>query len=321
MKHISPTSKTEPQPQQLARLKQAWQEWNDGDAGVLTRLIRRLTTTLVLETQINILAEELQTLVPFDALVYRHTLASWEFVFRIGMGGPHRTEYRLGLEGEAYGCLELHRRTRFSTEELEAIEICLAAAICPVRNACRFLALEQMALSDSLTHIPNRRALDQDLNKTCHLAQRHGQAHSLVLIDLDHFKSVNDTCGHLVGDQVLQLAADTLRRSLRSSDRVYRYGGEEFAVLLPCTTTTCAREVAERIRLALANLNLDGSNVPLQITASCGVASYLAGDTPEHWLARADQALYQAKQAGRNQTRVFPAIGPASGSARFPDPH
>lgn len=322
MKHISPANRTVRQPQKLVltQLKQAWQEWNSSDSGTLGRLIRRLSTTLVLETQIGILAEELQVLVPFDALVYRHTLGNRELVFRTGMGGPHRAEYRLSLEGEVYGTLELHRRTRFSGEELEAIEICLAAAICPVRNACRFLALEQMALTDSLTHIPNRRALDQDLNKTCHLAARHGQAHSLILIDLDHFKAVNDSCGHLVGDQLLQLTADTLRRCLRNSDSVYRYGGEEFAVLLPHTTITCARDVAERIRMALANLTLDGPDAPLRITASCGVAAYLTGDTPEQWLARADEALYQAKQAGRNQTRVFPSIGPEVTSARLADP-
>lgn len=317
MKRISPTNRTEPQPQKLARLKQAWQEWNS-DSGVLSRLSRRLSTTLALESQISILAEELQSLVPFDALVYRHSLANREFVFRTGMGGPHRAEYRLSLEGELYGCLELHRRTRFTSEELEAIEICLSVAICPVRNACRFLTLEQMALTDSLTRIPNRRALDQDLNKTCHLANRHGQAHSLILVDLDHFKAVNDTCGHLAGDQLLQLTADTLRRSLRNSDSVYRYGGEEFAVLLPHTTISSAREVAERIRLAVANLTLDRPAAPLKITASCGVAAYLAGDTPEQWVARADEALYRAKKAGRNQTRVFPSINPEARSPRFP---
>lgn len=310
MKHVSPTNRAESQAQKLARLKQAWHHWNHGDSGVLNRLSRRLSVTLVLESQIGILSEELADFVPFDALVYRHTLGNRELVYRTGMGGPHRAEYRLTLEGENCGFLELHRRTRFTADELEVVEIFLSVAICPIRNACRFLALEQMALTDSLTRIPNRRALDQDLEKTCHLANRHGQSHSLILVDLDHFKSVNDTCGHLIGDQLLQLTADTLRRSLRNSDSVYRYGGEEFAVLPPYTTTESAREVAERIRFALANLTLDRAAESLRITASCGVAGYLAGESPEQWLSRADQALYQAKRAGRNQTRVFPAICP-----------
>ncbi len=309
MKHISSMTRPGNQPQKLAALKQAWQEWNNSP-DVLIRLARRLATTLSLEDQLGVLAEEMADIVPFEAMMYRHTIARQEFVFRTGMGGPHRAEYRLSLEGELYGYLELHRRTRFSEEELEAIEVFIGAAICPIRNACRFIALEQMALTDTLTGVPNRRALDEDLGRICHLANRHNESHSLILVDLDHFKAVNDTHGHLIGDQVLRMSADGLTRTLRNSDRVYRFGGEEFAVLLPHTDAPHAREAAERIRLALASLALDRLvGAPLCITASCGVATHLAGESPEQWLARADEALYRAKQAGRNQTRVFPAIG------------
>ncbi|MBI42163.1 MAG: GGDEF domain-containing protein [Oceanospirillales bacterium] len=309
MKHISSMTRPGNQPQKLAALKQAWQEWNNSP-DVLIRLARRLATTLSLEDQLGVLAEEMADIVPFEAMMYRHTIARQEFVFRTGMGGPHRAEYRLSLEGELYGYLELHRRTRFSEEELEAIEVFIGAAICPIRNACRFIALEQMALTDTLTGVPNRRALDEDLGRICHLANRHNENHSLILVDLDHFKAVNDTHGHLIGDQVLRMSAAGLTRTLRNSDRVYRFGGEEFPVLLPHTDAPHAREAAERIRLALASLALDRLvGAPLCITASCGVATHLAGESPEQWLARADEALYRAKQAGRNQTRVFPAIG------------
>ena len=309
MKHISSMTRPGNQPQKLAALKQAWQEWNNSP-DVLIRPARRLATTLSLEDQLGVLAEEMADIVPFEAMMYRHTIARQEFVFRTGMGGPHRAEYRLSLEGELYGYLELHRRTRFSEEELEAIEVFIGAAICPIRNACRFIALEQMALTDTLTGVPNRRALDEDLGRICHLANRHNENHSLILVDLDHFKAVNDTHGHLIGDQVLRMSAAGLTRTLRNSDRVYRFGGEEFAVLLPHTDAPHAREAAERIRLALASLALDRLvGAPLCITASCGVATHLAGESPEQWLARADEALYRAKQAGRNQTRVFPAIG------------
>ena len=116
------------QPQKLAALKQAWQEWNNSP-DVLIRLARRLATTLSLEDQLGVLAEEMADIVPFEAMMYRHTIARQEFVFRTGMGGPHRAEYRLSLEGELYGYLELHRRTRFSEEELEAIEVFIGAAI------------------------------------------------------------------------------------------------------------------------------------------------------------------------------------------------
>ncbi|HAU17865.1 MAG TPA: GGDEF domain-containing protein, partial [Marinobacter adhaerens] len=257
MKNIPSIHQSPSQPQKLAALRQAHKDWNN-TPDVLTRLTRRLSTTLSLEQQLAILAEELVAIVPFSALNYRHRIGKQDFVYATGMGGPHRCEYRLSLEGVNYGTLVLQRRQRFSEQELEGVEMVLSAAICPIRNACQYVAIEQASLTDSLTGIPNKRALDDALQRSSLLSERHGEPYSLVLCDLDHFKTVNDTHGHVVGDHLLQLAACEIEKSIRTSDSVYRFGGEEFAILLPHTSEQDARDVAERVREAIAAIRVDG---------------------------------------------------------------
>ena len=275
---------------------------------MLARLTRRLSTTLSLEQQLAILAEELVAIIPFSSLNYRHRIGKQDFVYATGMGGPHRCEYRLSLEGVNYGTLVLQRRQRFTEQELEGIEIILGAAICPIRNACQYVAIEQASLTDSLTGIPNKRALDDALQRSSLLSERHGEPYSLVLCDLDHFKTINDTHGHVVGDHILQIAAAEIEKSIRTSDSVYRFGGEEFAILLPHTSEQDAKDVAERVRKAIAAIRVDGGEKELKVTTSCGVATFLPQEAPQAWLARADEALYRAKHQGRNCTRVFATI-------------
>jgi len=308
VKQIPSIERSIAQPRKLAELKQAQKDWTN-TPDVLSRLTRRLSTTLSLETQLGIVADELGQIVPFDSLNYRHRIARQNFVFASGLGGQHKCEYRLNLEGVSYGILTLYRRKKFSEEELEGVETILGAAICPLRNACQFLNIEQTALTDSLTGIPNKRALDDNLLRASQLSARHEESYSLILCDLDHFKKVNDNHGHVVGDHLLQQTAECIERALRTSDSVYRFGGEEFAIVLPHTSDQDARDVADRVRKAVANIRVDCGDGKLSVTASCGVATHLGNETPEQWLARADDALYHAKRHGRNCTQVFAAIG------------
>lgn len=307
MKNLTSIRPNTSRPARLAELKQSFQDWNN-TSDVMARLARRLSTTLSLEAQLSMLAKEMADMVPFDSLNYRHRIARQDFVFSTGMGGPHRCEYRLSLEGHQYGTLTLHRRQRFSEEELTGIEMMLSGAICHIRNACQFIAIEQAALTDSLTGIGNKRALDEALRRASAMADRHGAPWSLILCDLDHFKLINDNHGHVVGDHILARTAEKLEQALRNSDTVYRFGGEEFAILLPHTNEPEARDVANRIRGAIESIRVDGGETPLTVTASCGVAMHLADEEPEQWLARADESLYRAKAAGRNCTRVFASI-------------
>ncbi len=291
------------QPHKLAALRKANNQWQEaGD--VFSRLSRRMTTSLSLEALVAIFADELAQIIPYDHLLYRNTIGAQEFVYASGLGGQHRCDFRLSLEGVNYGGLTLTRRSRFSEEELEGVEHLLTVAICPIRNACQYTAVQQEAHTDALTNIPNKRALDNALAQGCCLSDRHGNNYTLILCDLDKFKKVNDTHGHVVGDFILQAVAQELAKATRNSDSIYRFGGEEFAVILPHTAETEAHKVADRIREFISRISVNCGDTDVSTTASAGIAMRQKGETPLEWIARADDALYRAKDQGRNCTRV-----------------
>lgn len=155
-----------------------------------------------------------------------------------------------------------------------------------------------LALTDALTGIGNRRRLDEVLLRETELSHRHGHSLSLMILDIDHFKRVNDVHGHETGDQVLRQTGALLRRELRAGDLPNRMGGEEFVVLMPHTDGQEGQACAERLRLAMQAEDFgDG----LHATVSIGVATLLPGESGTAQLARADAALYGAKQTGRNR--------------------
>jgi diguanylate cyclase (GGDEF)-like protein/hemerythrin-like metal-binding protein len=165
------------------------------------------------------------------------------------------------------------------------------------------LRLEEVASHDRLTGAWNRRRLDEAVAAEMSLAQRRRAPLSLILLDLDHFKRINDTYGHTVGDAVLVGAVAAFRPVLRPSDALVRWGGEEFLVLTPITSLEGASHIAERLRAAMAATEFPGAE---SVTLSAGVAEYANDESLEAWVERADQALYRAKAAGRNQVVCSP---------------
>ena len=162
--------------------------------------------------------------------------------------------------------------------------------------------LETMSRSDGLTQLFNRSHWQSRLVEEFSRAQRYNQSMSLLLFDLDHFKSVNDTYGHLAGDMVLMRVADVIRGALRDSDVAGRYGGEEFAVILPCTDMEGSFVVAERLRAAIAAESVKYEDQVLKFTSSFGLVEFQPEfDNAEVMIAKADEALYQAKDQGRNR--------------------
>ena len=153
---------------------------------------------------------------------------------------------------------------------------------------------------DALTGLFNRRHLHCCLPQEIERSSRYGRPLSLLLVDCDHFKRVNDTWGHLAGDRVLQALGGLIQASLRASDRAYRYGGEEFVVLLPETSGSDALVLAERLRCHFAGQSLIDGVPSARLTLSVGVAEYLPGESEESFVNRADQAMYKAKEKGRN---------------------
>lgn len=172
--------------------------------------------------------------------------------------------------------------------------------------------LHQLATTDALTGVANRRLLFDLGHKMLGAAQRHNQPLSLLMIDIDHFKQINDTYGHPVGDQVLQKLVEALQKILRQEDVLGRLGGEEFTAILPLTDLNSAHAVAERCRQQVAALDLQPSPAQpssIQVTVSIGVAARCPQDTMiDSLISRADHALYEAKHQGRNQVVDQPAV-------------
>ncbi|WP_136067242.1 GGDEF domain-containing protein [Modicisalibacter radicis] len=159
--------------------------------------------------------------------------------------------------------------------------------------------LRRLSDTDGLTGLANRRRLMQRLREEMAGARRHERPLSLLLLDLDHFKRINDTWGHLKGDQVLKQLAELCCNALRGEDLVARLGGEELAILLPCTPIDAAMQLAERLRAAIAGH--DFGITQGRVTASLGVAEHRENDSIDAFIERADRGLYAAKHAGRNR--------------------
>lgn len=166
--------------------------------------------------------------------------------------------------------------------------------------------LQELALRDGLTGLLNRRHWENCVEHEFARHLRYETPVSLVMFDIDHFKSVNDQYGHQIGDEVIREVARVTRNLARETDYAGRYGGEEFVVLLPDTSLSGAGQFAERLRLAISKLSVDHEGEPLQFTVSLGVAC-LDNKMNSHadLIERADKALYQSKENGRNQTTVY----------------
>jgi diguanylate cyclase (GGDEF)-like protein len=177
------------------------------------------------------------------------------------------------------------------------------------------------ALTDPLTGVFNRRTFLEMSGKEELRARRRGSPTSVLMMDIDHFKRVNDTYGHPVGDLVIKTLAETATKVLRPTDILARYGGEEFVVTLPETETAAAKLVAERLRVALEKMVVPADGREVRFTISVGVATFMKGVALATAMEHADQALYRAKQNGRNRVEVadlLEASGQAEAAAAQP---
>lgn len=181
--------------------------------------------------------------------------------------------------------------------------------------------MHEMATRDPLTGLANRRHFQRMLDQLISVAQRYENELSCIMIDLDHYKEVNDTLGHLIGDDLLVLAATVMREQCRQADLPARYGGDEFVILMPYTTSKQAQELAERIRTSFVQALRDRMNLQSNVTMSMGIASVAEhqADDPDKLLSMADTALYAAKEAGRNRVVVYtPALDDKPAETKTP---
>jgi len=197
------------------------------------------------------------------------------------------------------------QQENFQLNDIQALESVADILATAVQNMRYVEKVKQLAYLDGLTGIFNRRYFEKQLVDEMNRAVRYGKIGSMLMIDLDHFKTVNDEFGHLLGDEVLRQISSIFSKHLRKVDVVCRYGGEEFAIILPETTAESALAVAEKLRRAASRLEVPG--VPRSVTISAGVSEYPAnGATRDELVAAADAALYAAKTAGRNCVRGTP---------------
>lgn len=173
--------------------------------------------------------------------------------------------------------------------------------------------VQYLSVTDSLTGLYNRRKFFEDLEKEVERSARYGSPLTLIMLDLDHFKAINDQFGHQMGDEVLKDVADILRANTRKTDVVARYGGEEFIVLLTETAMPGAVGVATRVREAVENAVALGATLEIKFTASLGVGEFQPNDTVDTLIAHTDEALYRAKDKGRNRIELTDRATPLPG--------
>lgn len=161
--------------------------------------------------------------------------------------------------------------------------------------------LKQLSVKDELTGVGNRRAFEDRISESISVFNRYGVKACLVCLDIDRFKSVNDTYGHAIGDRAIRALADVVSSMVRESDHVFRVGGDEFVILADAEDIKAAVQLAEKVRTSVEEKSLIPER---ELTVSLGVAMISAGDTAESWFARADAELYRAKEKGRNNTSV-----------------
>jgi len=260
-----------------------------------------LQKTLEPRELIALFALELGKHTPFDGITY--DFEGMNISISLGQAAKHNCFYELKIVDQHLGNISLYRESAFEERELAVTENMLAGLLYPLRNTLLFQQALQSATIDPLTGVKNRAAMEGAMKRELGMANRHGQSLSLILLDLDHFKSVNDQYGHLIGDQVLRAVAGVAQDTIRDSDMIFRFGGEEFLVILQRTKLAGAALLAERMRRRIEELKIF-PDMDMNITASLGVVALSEDETSETIFMRADNAMYRAKNNGRNRVIV-----------------
>lgn len=261
-----------------------------------------LQTTLEFAELIQIFSKKIKELIPHNGYVY--TNEEFDLHITSGITTRHSCAYALKVEDIQLGNLKLMRNKNFSDKEIKLLEALLCSLIYPLKNATLYKQALSMAFTDPLTKTYNRASFDDSLLREMKSAHRRSNHLSVIFFDIDHFKKINDDYGHECGDIALTSAANCIKESLRGSDVLYRYGGEEFVILLNDTDIDGAKILAERIRKSIENNTIAyGLNI-IKLTASLGISTLRGNDTSEMLINRADEAMYKAKENGRNQIQL-----------------
>lgn len=276
------------------------------DSNRLLHLTNQLQASLAIEDVLSCFSDEIKSFLPHHGLKYIRNDDAEGSSHELINGKParHRLKYDLTINKENLGSLEISRKTKFTSHETIEAEHLICALLYPLRNALLYQEAINAAHKDALTGTGNRAAFDEALSRQTEMAQRYDRTLGMIVIDIDHFKRINDTYGHAAGDCLLQTLAKTAGSTIRLSDELFRYGGEEFVVLLPETSAAGVKRLADRIRRNVESVEWMCNGQHIKMTASFGVAILKDKESENEFFIRADKALYKAKADGRNCTRI-----------------
>jgi diguanylate cyclase (GGDEF)-like protein len=266
------------------------------------RLTERLQRTLDIQALLQFFCQEITTLVPCDSTSYQNS--QYDLGYSYGSNGRNICQFNLALEGQYLGELICSRNKPFGDQDLLIIESLAGSLVYPLRNALLYKQAVNMASMDPLTGVGNRNALEKAIAREQNLAERYNTPFSMLMIDIDLFKGINDKYGHSAGDLTIQNVSQTTLDVIRQSDQLFRYGGEEFVVLLNNSDKNNASFMAERIRQSIEQAVILSDVGPIKVTVSIGVAHFDKKECMDKLFNRADRALYVAKGNGRNQVSV-----------------
>jgi len=275
-------------------------ETGTGQSGLnrALHIVSILQTTLDSEALVNIFSQEISTMIPHQSVLYEHQTPY--FRVEAGAHAKHSCSYQLSAAGQSLGQMTITRKKKFNMQETMLFEHLLCSLVYPLRNALLYKGALTAALQDPLTGANNRAAMNTAVTREIELSRRHNTPLSIIALDIDLFKQINDQYGHTAGDYILKAVVESIFDCIRSSDILFRYGGEEFTILLSNTNKEGAMLLAERIRRTLYTSSYRYGDELIPTSASLGVACFANEDNPGSFFEKADMAMYDAKKAGRN---------------------
>ena len=261
-----------------------------------------LQSTLDINILIELFDNELKKIVSHDYLNYKNSIEN----INIDLGEiiKEKLIFNLKINNNSFGKFIIARNIKFNKWEINEIKNLMSVLVQPINNALNYRQAITNASIDPVTKLNNRTLFNKIINQEIDFAQRYKQKLLLMILDLDNFKKINDNFGHNIGDILLGLIGQKLTKFMRRSDLVFRYGGDEFCIILRNTILDGANNLANRVRNNINEKEYDCNDIKIKISVSIGLAELHHDDDYMKFIERADKSLYIAKKAGRNNVKT-----------------